>query len=248
MKLLIDDTTARTYCLNANEACVFAAILKCTKAGRGWFANYRDLAAALPFVISHETVRRAVEKLLNLGLIEKREKTLFALTQIVTESTQIVTEPTQNVTSLAQNVTNPVPPYNPPINNEKMNEIPATCAHSRNTRTPQTPTYIDLKEAYMDKGGLIPSFIGEIAENLWWSCTPAKKIKLLEAVKTGAHFKARLDWLIADFPEPQPVFLRGDEKDIDIVQVKVGNRFRLCSRETMNLFNLQWIKDWSSPS
>ena len=96
MKLLLDDKATRGYNLNANEACVFAAILKCTRAGRGWYGNYRELAAAMPFVMSHETARRAVQKLLNLGLIERREEKLFAVTQIVTDDAQNVTEPTQN--------------------------------------------------------------------------------------------------------------------------------------------------------
>ena len=112
MKLLLDDKQHRGHNLNANEACIFAAILKCTRAGRGWYGNYRVLAAAMPFVMSHETARRAVQKLLNLGLIERREEKLFTLTQIVTDDAQNVTELTQNVTSDAQNV----PPLNnPPI-------------------------------------------------------------------------------------------------------------------------------------
>lgn len=74
MKLLIDDKITRGHNLNANEACIFAAILKCTRAGRGWYGNYRELAAAMPFVMSHMTAHRAVEKLLNLGLLERREE------------------------------------------------------------------------------------------------------------------------------------------------------------------------------
>ena len=85
MKLLLDDKATRDYNLNANEACIFAAILKCTRAGRGWYGNYRELAAAMPFVISHVSVYRAVQKLLNLGLIERREEKLFALLHYETE-------------------------------------------------------------------------------------------------------------------------------------------------------------------
>ena len=119
MKLLLDDKQHRGCNLNANEACIFAAILKCTRAGRGWYGNYRELAAAMPFVLSKDTAQRAVQKLLNLGLIERREEKLFAVTQIVTDDAQNVTEPTQIVTSDAQNV---LPPNNPPINNDNMNE------------------------------------------------------------------------------------------------------------------------------
>ena len=245
MKLLIDDTTGREHGLNANETCVYAAILKCTKAGRGWFANYRDLAAALPFVISHETVRRAVEKLINLGLIERREKSLFALTQNVTEQTQ-------NVTDLTQNVTNSPSPYNPLINNENMNETKnATCAHTCDTRTPETPSFCDLLNSYITKAKkVVTAAENREAQEAWRKCSPVKKIKLLEAVKSGAHFKPRLDWLIADFPEPQPAFLSGQEQDrlseqgIPLVQVKYNGKFLICTRETMNLFHLEWNMDW----
>ena len=113
MKLLIDDKTGRVHCLNANETCIYAAILKCTKAGRGWFANYRDLADALPFVISDETVRRAVNKLLDLGLIEKRDNALFAAPQNVADTPQNVVTKPQNVADAPQNVAKIHSPYNP---------------------------------------------------------------------------------------------------------------------------------------
>ena len=130
MKLLLDDKQLRGYNLNANEACIFAAILKCTRSGRGWYGNYRELAAAMPFVMSHMTAHRAVEKLLNLGLLERRENKLFALYQNVTEPSQNVTTLEQNVTDLDQIV---LPPNNPPIinnMNEKEKEQPrALCTH-----------------------------------------------------------------------------------------------------------------------
>ena len=250
MKLLLDDKATRGYDLNANEACIFAAILKCTRAGRGWYGNYRELAAAMPFVMSHETARRAVQKLLNLGLIERREEKLFALTQIVTDDAQNVTEPTQNVTSDAQNV---LPPNNPPINNnmnEKEKEQPrALRTHDGESQTP-IPFYSVLKDSYKEKGGEWTNAIDCMAFEAWKKCTPVKKVKLLEAVKSGAHFKPRLDWLIADFPEPQPEFLSGldqdklREKGIPLVQVKYNGKFLICTRKTMELFGLEWERDW----
>ena len=99
MKLLLDDKATRGYDLNANEACIFAAILKCTRAGRGWYGNYRELAAAMPFVINRMTVTRAVQKLLTLGLIVERDDALF------TNDQSPITD--------AQNV---LPPNNPPLN------------------------------------------------------------------------------------------------------------------------------------
>ena len=43
--------------------------------------------------------------------------------------------------------------------------------------------------------------------------------------------------------EPQPVFLRGDETG-DIVQVRYNGAYKLCTRETMDLFGLEWNRDW----
>ena len=237
MKLLIDDTTARTYRLNANEACVFAAILKCTRAGRGWYGNYRELAAAMPFVISHVSVYRAVQKLLNLGLIERREEKLFALLHNETE-------PLQNV----------LPPNNPPINNNMKENQLSSPAQDARTEEKKTENFLDFKDFWA-------TFIVPVeyenrknaCRNLWATFSDVKKNAILCELQClceeGRKTEERNPYFyLNNYEEPQPVFLRGDEQGVEIVQVKVGNRFRLCSRETMNLFNLQWIKDWSSPS
>ena len=50
-------------------------------------------------------------------------------------------------------------------------------------------------------------------------------------------------FFVQDFPEPQPQWLRGDEGG-DIVQVKYQGQFKLCSRATMELFGLDWVRDW----
>ncbi len=253
MKLLLDDKQLRGYDLNANEACIFAAILKCTKAGRGWFGNYRDLAAALPFAISASTVYRAVEKLFNLGLIERRDNTLFALLQNETSLLQNETNTLQNETTLLQNETENVSPYNSLIiNNENMKENEhATCAQACDTRKIPIPDFSVLKSIFIfksKKAVMTAELDNALAE--WEKCSPVKKIKLLEAVKSGAHFKPRLDWLITDFPEPQPYFLSGVEQDnchvacIPLVQVKYNGKFLICTRATMELFGLEWVRDW----
>lgn len=50
-------------------------------------------------------------------------------------------------------------------------------------------------------------------------------------------------FFVVDFPEPQPTFLRGDEGG-DIVQVRYNGAFKLCTRDTMELFGLEWVRDW----
>ena len=57
-------------------------------------------------------------------------------------------------------------------------------------------------------------------------------------------------FFVADFPDPQPEFLSGQEQDrlrekrIPLVQVKYNGKFLICTRETMELFGLEWVRDW----
>ena len=247
MKLLLDDKQHHGCYLNANEACIFAAILKCTRAGRGWYGNYRELAAAMPFVISYVSVYRAVQKLLNLGLIERREEKLFALLHNETEPLQNETTLLQNETTLLQNV---LPPNNPPIINNNMNEKEkeqprALCTHDGDVQqdcifeffwkffSKAMPT-----EFHNRKGATKIAFEqrSEVAQRA-----------MIEAAQEGApgHPGDQQNpyFFVVDFPEPQPTFLRGDESG-DIVQVRYNGAYKLCTRETMERFNLQWERDW----
>ena len=247
MRLLLDDKVTRGYDLNANEACIFAAILKCTRAGRGWYGNYRELAAAMPFVISHMTAHRAVEKLLNLGLLERRENKLFALYQNVTEPSQNVTNLEQNVTDLEQIV---LPPNNPPIINNNMNEKQLSSpAQDARTEEKKTENFLDFKDFWA-------SFIVPVeyenrknaCRNLWATFSDVKKNTILCELQSlceeGRTTEERNPYFyLNNYEEPQPVFLRGDEGG-DIVQVKYNGTYKLCHRATMELFGLEWNRDW----
>ena len=248
MKLLLDDKQHRGYNLNANEACIFAAILKCTRAGRGWYGNYRELAAAMPFVMSHETARRAVQKLLNLGLIERREEKLFAVTQIVTDDAQNVTDPTQNVTSDAQNV---LPPNNPPIiNNMNENQLssPAQDARAEEKKTEENLDFMDFWFLFSAPKEMLNR--ENACRRLWESQTFSRAKKqaimkeLTEHQMNGTLTEERNPFFyLNNHDEPQPVFLRGDETG-DIVQVRYNGAYKLCTRATMELFGLEWVRDW----
>ena len=249
MKLLLDDKTTRGCALNANEACIFAAILKCTRAGRGWYGNYRELAAAMPFVMSHETARRAVQKLLNLGLIERREEKLFALTQIVTDGAQNVTEPTQNVTSDAQIV---LPLNNPPINNNMKENQLSSPAHDARTEEKKTEENLDFMDFWFLFSAPKEMLNRESAcRRLWESQTfsRAKKKAIMKELTDHQVNGTLTDernpfFYLNNHDEPQPVFLRGDETG-DIVQVRYNGAYKLCTRATMELFGLEWVRDWN---
>ena len=241
MKLLLDDKATCGCNLNANEACIFAAILKCTRAGRGWYGNYRELAAAMPFVMSHETARRAVQKLLNLGLIERREEKLFAVTQIVTDDAQIVTDLTQIV----------LPPNNPPINNN-MNEnqlsSPAQDARTEEKKTEENLDFLDFWFLFSPPKEMLNR--ENACRRLWESQTfsRAKKQAIMKELTdhqmNGTMTEERNPFFyLNNHDEPQPVFLRGDEGG-DIVQVRYNGAYKLCTRATMELFGLEWVRDW----
>ena len=253
MKLLLDDKTHRGNALNANEACILAAILKCTRAGRGWYGNYRELAAAMPFVMSHMTAHRAVEKLLNLGLVERRENKLFALYQNVTEPSQNVTTLEQNVTTLEQNV---LPPNNPPINNNmnenKEEQQRALCA--RDCEEQQDSLFemfwkffsVAMPAEFQNRKNAAHIMFAERSE--------VAQRAMVEAAQEGAPGHpgdaSNPYFFVVDFPEPQPEFLSGldqdklREKGIPMVQVKYNGKFLICTRETMELFGLEWVRDW----
>ena len=250
MKLLLDDKQHHGCNLNANEACIFAAILKCTRAGRGWYGNYRELAAAMPFVISHVSVFRAVQKLLNLGLIERKEEKLFALLHNETEPLQNETTLLQNETTLLQNVT---PLNNPPINNNNMNEKEkeqprALCTHDGDEQ--QDRLYEKLWNLYEPA----PEFHNrygatKVAFKQRSEVAQRAMIASLEE-HPGMKGSPNPYFFVVDFPEPKPTFLSGQEQDqlreqgIPLVQVKYNGKFLICTRETKELFNLEFMRNW----
>ena len=250
MKLLLDDKATSGYDLNANEACIFAAILKCTRAGRGWYGNYRELAAAMPFVMSYKTANRAVQKLLTLGLIVERDNALFTNNQspitdgqIVPNDGQIVHENGQIVQESGQIV---LPPNNPPIINNNMNEKEkeqqrALCARDCDEQQDC------LFEKFWKFFNPAPEFHNRRAatQMVFEARSHAAQKAMLDSLSLGEGGGRGVNpyFFVQDFPEPQPVFLRGDEGG-DIVQVKYNGTYKLCHRATMELFGLEWNRDW----
>lgn len=249
MKLLLDDKTTRGCNLNANEACIFAAILKCTRAGRGWYGNYRELAAAMPFVMSRQTASRAVDKLLTLGLIEVREnETLFAV--------QNGHEDVQNGRGDDQNgredVQNALPPNNPPIIINNMNEnqlsSPAQDARTEEKKTEENLDFMDFWFLFSAPKEMLNR--ESACRRLWESQTfsRAKKKAIMKELNdhqmNGTFTEERNPFFyLNNHDEPHPVFLRGDETG-DIVQVRYNGAYKLCTRATMELFGLEWVRDW----
>ena len=255
MKLLLDDKTYSGCNLNANEACIFAAILKCTRAGRGWYGSFAELAAAMPFVMSRQTASRAVDKLLTLGLIEVREnETLWAT---ITEQTSVQNgrQTVQNGQTSVQNGRQTVqivlPPNNPPINNN-MNEnqlsSPAQDARTEEKKTEENLDFMDFWFLFSAPKEMLNRETA--CRRLWESQTfsRAKKQAIMKELTdhqmNGTLTEERNPFFyLNNHDEPQPVFLRGDETG-DIVQVRYNGAYKLCTRATMELFGLEWVRDW----
>ena len=81
----------------------------------------------------------------------------------------------------------------------------------------------------------------------------AQKAIIEAAQKGGGHHpddNPNPYFFVQDFPEPQPHFLSGVEQDnchiarIPLVQVKYNGKFLICTRAMMELFGLEWVRDW----
>ena len=249
MKLLLDDKATRGYDLNANEACIFAAILKCSRAGRGWYGNYRELAAAMPFVINRTTVYRAIQKLLNLGLIEEREnKTLFAV-QIAQESVQNEHDSVQNAQECVQIA---LPPNNPPINknmNENQLSSPAQDARTEEMKTEENLDFMDFWFLFSAPKEMLNR--ENACRRLWESQTfsRAKKKAIMKELTDHQMNGTLTDernpfFYLNNHDEPQPDWKTGGETGEDLVQVRYNGRYKICTRATMELFGLEFVRDW----
>ena len=84
-------------------------------------------------------------------------------------------------------------------------------------------------------------------ELLWDHRSPAAQQAMLDEVEGATEHSVDKNpyFFVQNFTEPKPVFLRGDEPG-DLVQVKYGDRIKICTRATMELFGLEWVRDWNS--
>ena len=246
MKLLLDDKTTRGYDLNANEACIFAAILKCTRAGRGWYGNYRELAAAMPFVMSRQTASRAVDKLLTWGLIEVREnETLFAVQNGHVDD-QNGRDNDQNGREDVQNV---LPPNNPLNINNNMNEkekeqqraqYARDCEEQQDCLFEKFWNYFEPSAEYQNRRAA--------TQMIFEARSRAAQKAIVEAAQEGGGYhpgdKQNPYFYVQDFPEPKPEWKTGGEINEDLVQVRYNGAYKICTRATMELFGLEWVRDW----
>ena len=228
--------------LSLAECRVFAYIYgltnKRTETGvKGYRGSKRQLATSLG--LDCGATKRILDSLEEIHLIVCTD----GLWQSVVSGNESVVS--DNVSVATDNT--PTPPINY-INKEMEKEI-NTRANLRDA-IPQTPSFLDLKKIFLSQGGKSSDLNEPKALEAWSQATPIKRRRLLEAVQSGAHFRRCLDWLIADFPEPQPEFLSGEQQErnwktgIEMIQVKYNGHFLICTPQTQQDFDLEYVKPW----
>ena len=79
----------------------------------------------------------------------------------------------------------------------------------------------------------------------WNERTSAARRAMLEQVKKeGAPEWKNPYFFVVDFPEPQPEWKTGGETGEDLVQVRYNGAYKICTRATMELYGLEWVRDW----
>jgi len=179
------------------------------------------------------------------------------------------TKPFQNETQSFQNETqsfqNELPPNNPPIINNNMNEKEKEQPRALRTHDGDEQqgsvieSFAEFKKQFLSTHRIVP-FEFERREaslmKIWNDCSEAKRREILAkltAYNVGVNFdefKPNPIFFLQDFPEPQPHFLSGVEQDschaacIPLVQVRYNGEWKICTRATMKDFGLEWVRDW----
>lgn len=231
---------AKALGLNANEASVLAAITKCTQSGKGWYADLEALADALEFSVSAKTVSRAVKKLIEMGLVEKRQNVLYAQTNCPQSET--------NCPKIGTNCPSPATPIITNNNMERNENIARAKMHDAKEPTPDS--FEELLKAYTLRVGEIKLADSTRDEclRMWKSEKyPEWKRKMLIArVQSGDWMKPRLDWLIGDF-DPKPYDYNHHElpKNVALVSAKFGGSYGIFSAEEAESFGMTEVKPFN---
>ena len=267
MNVMID-SRLKAFNLNANEACIYSAIAAVSKS-KGWYATYKSLANHLPFVISTKTIERAIKHLSELGLIQKRQNALFAVTNCLPptdnssaatdtlspDNRQIVPAKQTNIPSQADNL---YLIYNKENKERVRDNIKDSACDTIDTPNPSTSSSFDslfdqLLSAYKaQEGNKTPSAdVLTAARNLWDALPDYHQQQLLRAVQSGSWNKPRLDWLISDFNFREPTNYAGLQapRGVDLYRVPIAqNKYALYTADDVKEFhipNAQFFKEAS---
>lgn len=80
---------------------------------------------------------------------------------------------------------------------------------------------------------------------LWVNKHPMAREAMLSEVEAKGGPKGKNPYFyVQEFADPEPDWCTGNEKDLDLVQVLYQGRYKICTRETMERFGLEWKRDW----
>lgn len=221
--------------LSLAECRVYAYIYGLTnreKQGKvqGYYGSKRHLAELLG--LNAGAVKRVLDTLKDRHLIVYTDRVWLS---VATNNGSVVSD-NESVATDNESVVSDNSPYNPLYNN----------INNKNKASMQT--VFDLFWKYFSQA--MPAEFNNrkaATQMLFEARSIVAQKALVEAAQEGAPGHPGDEqnpyFFVQDFPEPQPKFLRGDEGG-DIVQVKYNGAFKLCSRATMELFGLQWVRDW----
>ena len=89
----------------------------------------------------------------------------------------------------------------------------------------------------------------KIAAEFEWDHNPGKHAAIMAWLKKHGPYSERnpyffiQDFTVKNKPR-EPTFLKGNE-DGDLVQVLYKDAYKICTRAMMELFGLEWVKDWN---
>ena len=177
---------------------------------------------------------------LNAGAVKRildtlEEKHLIVCTDgvwksVATNNTDSVATDNESVVSNNESVASDNSPYNPLLNNIKDKK-------SSDMKT--------VFEKFFDKFSAEYRNRFAATQILWDHRSKAAQDAMYNEVKDEQDFAVDKNpyFFVQNYREPTPEWLRGDEPG-DIVQVRYNGVYKLCTRATMELFGLEWVRDW----
>lgn len=225
---------------------VYAHIANYTQVKGAWCGSQRDLAAQLELPIG--TINNQLTELINKGLIVRDGNTYRS----ADEQKRSADEHPRSAGEQKRSAGEQNPDTIIKNNNMENNELNAR-ANMRDANPKDNPSFEELLKAFKAKAGnyQIADSVLEDARRMWSSdqYSDWKRRLLIRRISEGKWLKSRFDWTVSDF-DPKPEFLSGIEQEdnwranIPMVQVKVGNSYRICTLQTQQDFDLVLIQPW----
>ena len=232
--------------LSLAECRVYAYIHGLTHGDKGGYdGSKRHLAELLG--LNAGAVKRILDSL--------KEKHLIVCTEnvwqsVATDNTGSVATDNKNVATDNENVASNNSPHTPLYNNNKQDEKDMK----------PNPDFLKFKEAYINAAFNYHSgcyngregadnwfkYRGAFCEQKWSNMSEPKKKAILEELKKPDGFwKSNPEFLLSDFPEPQPHNYNGDKRIDDLLKAhkvasaEYNGKFGMYSLEDIELFHLR---------